>query len=143
MKQNQQTVSNDKEIVAQPRSRKEYLGTMLGQLLGIELALFVLGLVSFLFTGNLNWLTLSDRLFWMAMIPIALGAIGIIAVISAGANFKPGSTFKPEQAQFLMANFVKSQRSADARYDFCILMWVAGMVGIGISALVQMVSTIF
>ncbi|MFZ6030970.1 MAG: hypothetical protein ACOYYS_24955 [Chloroflexota bacterium] len=121
------------------RSSVRYLRTMAVWVLRFELLLLAVSLLSFLFTGGLSWVALSDRLFWLSLIPISLGVFGILAVITAGASTNPGRVFKPEQARLLMDNFVKSRQSVDARYDFCILMWVSGMLCIGLSALVQLI----
>ena len=113
----------------------------LGQLISFCLAASVLALLSFIFTGDLNVTALSERIFWAGMIFMVAAVILVIAISSVGVGQGiHGMWRKPEEARILIDKNLEIREAMEKRYDLCILLWLAGMGCLGLSALVQVVS---
>lgn len=114
----------------------------LGQLVVMSLAAALLAGISFIFTGGLNATALSERIFWAGMILMMFAVVLVIAISSVGAGVGfQGMWRKPEEAKELMNKNLQIRAAMEKRYDLCILLWLAGMSCLGISALVQVAST--
>jgi hypothetical protein len=117
----------------------QYILELARQSLMILAGLMAAALASFLFTGGFSWEILSERIFWAAMIPMAIGAFGSLSIVVTGGTLSATRILKPEQAKAVLDGLPDLRRRSDQRYDFSIQMWVIGMVCVGISALVQTV----
>lgn len=113
----------------------------IGRILLFSLGASVLALLSFIFTGGLTSVSLSDRIFWAGMIFMMGAVVLVIAISSAGlGQGLPNMIRRPEEARDLMEKNLKVREAMEKRYDLCILLWLAGMGCIGISVLVQVYS---
>jgi Na+/proline symporter len=123
---------------------KKVLGSILnyiGKLLIFSLAATVVAAVSFIFTGGFNANALSDRIFWAGMVYMMVAVVLVIAISSVGiGQGLPAMVRRPDEAKELMEKNLKVRSALEDRYDLCILLWLAGMSCLGISALVQVLS---
>jgi hypothetical protein len=110
----------------------------IGRLLTLSLAASLVASLSFIFTGGLSANALSDRIFWGGMAYMLLSVILVLAISSVGTGLGlPSMIRRPEEAKDLLDKHVKLREGLEKRYDLCILLWLAGMSCMGISALVQ------
>ena len=124
---------------------KNVLGVVvqyISKLLIFSLAASVVAGLSFIFTGGINSNALSDRIFWAGMIYMMVAVILVIAISSVGTSQGlPSMIRRPDEAKELMDKNLNVRAALEKRYDLCILLWLAGMSCLGISALVQGLST--
>ena len=113
----------------------------IGKLLLFSLAATVVAALSFIFTGGLNSNALSDRIFWAGMVYMMVAVLLVLAISSVGlGQGLPGMIRRPDEAKELMDKNLRVRSAFEKRYDLCILLWLAGMSCLGISALVQALS---
>jgi hypothetical protein len=135
-------VSFPLELVMQLQKILKVMLKYLGQLLAFSLVASLLAGLSFLFTGGITVVALSERIFWAGMIFMMAAVALVIGISSVGAGQGiHGMWRKPEEAKTLMEKNLEVRAAMEKRYDLCILLWLAGMSCLGISALVQVVST--
>ena len=113
----------------------------IGRLLLYSLGASVIASLSFIFTGGLSSVALSERIFWAGMVVMMTSVVLVIAISSVGTGMGlPGMIRHPHEAKELMEKNLQLRGALEKRYDLCILLWLAGMGCIGISALVQVYS---
>ena len=125
---------------------KKVLGVVvqyIGRLLIFSLATSAVAALSFIFTGGINPNALSDRIFWAGMVYMMVAVVLVIAISSVGiGQGLPSMIRRPEEAKDLMEKNLSLREALEKRYDLCILLWLAGMSCLGISALVQVISSL-
>ncbi len=110
----------------------------IGRLLLYSIGASFIACLSFLFTGGLNTVSLSERVFWAGMAVMMVSVVLVIAIASVGTGIGlPGMIRKPEEARQLMDKHFELRSALEKRYDLCILLCLAGMCCVGISALIQ------
>jgi hypothetical protein len=113
----------------------------IGRLLLFCLAAGLLAGLSFIFTGGISATALSDRIFWAGMIYMLVAVVLVIAISSVGTGLGlPSMVRRPEEARKLLEKHFELRQALEKRYDLCILLWLAGMSCLGLSALVQTLS---
>ncbi len=113
----------------------------IGRTLLVSLGASVVACLSFIITGGLTSVSLSDRIFWAGMAVMMVSVVLVIAISSVGTGLGiPGMIRRPEEAKEFMDKHFQLRAGLEKRYDLCILLWLAGMGCIGFSALIQVYS---
>jgi uncharacterized membrane protein len=104
----------------------------------VDVVIFILVLVSFLFTGGLSPIPLSERMFWVGMFVMFLGAFVFMAAGFTGKSFGvPIIIRKPEDAKKMLDNLPKMRDESEKRYNVGARIWLIGLGCLGVSALVE------
>ena len=108
------------------------------QVLLVDLIIFVVVLVSFIFLGPLTALALSERIFWAGMIAMLFGAVVTVATLFTGKGLGiPLIIRKPEEARRFLDLSPQLQEEKEKRYNVGARLWLIGLGCVGISALVE------
>jgi len=108
------------------------------QVLLVDLIIFVVVLVSFVFLGPLTALALSERIFWAGMIAMLFGAVVTVATLFTGKGLGiPLIIRKPEEARRFLDLSPQLQEEKEKRYNVGARLWLIGLGCVGISALVE------
>ena len=108
------------------------------QVLLVDLIIFVVVLVSFIFLGPLTALALSERIFWAGMIAMLFGAVVTVATLFTGKGLGiPLIIRKPEEAWRFLDLSPQLQEEKEKRYNVGARLWLIGLGCVGISALVE------
>jgi hypothetical protein len=107
----------------------------------IAMALFGATLLTFIVTGRFSLLALSERLFWVSIFFFFVGGTVAMAnvVSSRGMRF-PFYFRKPEDAKNYMDNLPDYREQAEKRLDVGIQLFFIGLMILGFSALIEMLS---
>lgn len=104
----------------------------------VDVVIFLLVLASFVFTGGLSVIPLSERVFWVGMVVMFFGATVFIAAGFSGKSFGvPLIIRKPEEARKMLDNLPKMREESEKRYNVGARIWLIGLGCIGVSALVE------
>ena len=108
----------------------------------IVLGITVVAALSFLITGGFTAQAFSDRMFWAGVFSMIVGGIGAISLMNLNRTVLgiPNVITRQEDARKLMEGNLKLREAIEKRYDFGILFWAIGLVCMGISALITLVS---
>jgi hypothetical protein len=116
----------------------EALDFIFRQILLVDLVIFGLVLVSFLISGGYSAVALSERVFWVAMLVMLIGAVVTAATVFAGKSFGvPLIIRRPEEARRLLDRGPEINFEKEKRYNAGVRLWLIGLGCIAISALVE------
>ena len=129
------------ELTARQKLRQFIINTLdylFRQILLVDLIIFGLVLITFLFTGGLTAVAISERIFWAAMLVMLAGAAVTVATAFAGKGFGvPLIIRRPEEARRFLDHSPEIFAEREKRYNVGVRLWLIGLGCIAISALVE------
>ena len=110
------------------------------QVLLVDVVIFLVVMVTFVFHGPLNAIAVSERVFWAGMIVMLLGAVVTAATLFTGKSFGvPMIIRKPEEARRFLDLSPEINAEKEKRYNVGARLWFIGMGCVAISALVEQI----
>jgi hypothetical protein len=104
----------------------------------VDLGIFGVVAVSFIFWGPRSALALSERIFWAGMIVMLAGAVVFIGTGFTSKSFGvPVIIRRPEEARQFMEKAPVIRAEVERRYNVGARLWFIGMGCVAISALVE------
>ena len=108
----------------------------------IVLAVTVAVGLSFVFTGGLTFLAYSNRLFWAGIGFFVADGVVYMSLMTISHDIGvPSVITKKEDARKFMDKNLELRDKIEQRYDLAAMLWLVGLVCIGISALVQILAS--
>jgi hypothetical protein len=98
----------------------------------------ILAGITYIFTGNFTFISFSERLFWIGVAIILVGGVVMTSMVSVRRSFGiPMIITKPEHAKALLDHSADINKEKDKRIDLAFVIWLTGLLVIGVSALLQ------
>ena len=98
----------------------------------------LLGLLSFVITGNFSFTQLSERIFYEAVIVFLIaGTLAMAHIVSGRALMFPYNIRRPEDAKRFVDSQPAVNETRENRLDVGIQLWLIALGTLGISALIQ------
>jgi hypothetical protein len=102
---------------------------------------FVVAGASFLFWGEFSFLAYSGRLFWGGIAAILIGGFAVVASLGSYSSLgTPNVLTAPGDARVAHSRMKDHFSVNEKRYSFVFRMWAIGILCIGASALVDVLS---
>jgi thiol:disulfide interchange protein len=104
--------------------------------------LFLVGALSFVFTGGFSFLKLSERVFYEAVIVFLIGGtVAMSHMVSGRTLLFPYNIRRPEDAKKYVEQQPTFHAAREKRLDVGIQLWLIALGTLGISALIQTLLT--